>query len=704
MAIVNVKKTNYNYLKMASSASNVGVDGNIFIDADNLVIKLAQYDDANDNLDLGSKGVTLQCVYTFVATQWDFSTVYPTAPFPFDPVTPEQMILIDGWDWADDVTRLLVKDGGWRVTDTAGNVTAEYPCIITQGTFGDPAHTAYYQVVEGADPIAINDPGPVNQAIKMYEVLATEADAGDYSFDAADTLDSPLSTFTSNFSIGDQVEVQGSAIGNDGVYTVLAVTDTQIQIDASVFTTGADNGITVKKVVDTRDFFRIYLREEAYKYDSYDLIVDGQTGTLSYKRYPLPLGNEADPKVTKADGVVDPYGITIQWYAAGQTFNISGTNRTFSIVIDAKGYSAEDVYMAVQSQLRKSTDIDADGTGVQRGDIADELLTFVGDDLYTVYSTSESKGVFIKNYSLDDINRLYFRDDANAEQSFDYVATLSLSFNNYLQLDPQAKYWIFHTALPYSRLLSAARADFTSVSIVGATDTITIAGGLDPRDHFIIGETLTVTGSTDLDGNYTILSMTATDIVVNEDLSAGTDETANVAITIGIANANFGKRGAQLVDQDSGSEVALLNGFTFGANTISAASGLDVFLDGDKILVLGSLDNDGLYTVSGNATATTITTVESLPGTLALDAADVIVTSKKIAGFVGGNATLAKDFNYDNNGQGGRSFPAVANVTFVARGHGTGGYFRGTGQIVRATGQVFSFVAPQERNFDAQSA
>ncbi len=359
--------------------------------------------------------------------------------------------------------------------------------------------------------------------------------------------------------------------------------------------------------------------------------------------------------------------------------------------------------MAVQAQLRDITDIDTDGSGVQRGDIADELLTFVGDDLYTLYSTSESKGVFIENYQLNDINRLYFRDDSNAEQSFDYVATLTLAFNNYLQLDPQAKYWIFHTALPYSRLLGAARADFTDVSINNTSDTITIAGGLDPRDHFIVGETITIAGSTDLDGDYEVESLTATEIVVVEDL-AGTDETNNTSITLAIANANFGKRGAQLVDQDSGEEVALLNGFTFAANTISAASGLDAFSDGDKILVLGSLDNDGLYTITGSPTATTITTVETLPGTYALDGADVLVTSKKIAGFVGGNATLEKDFNYDNNAQGGRTYPAAANVTFVARGHGTGGYFRGTGQIVRATGQVFSFVAPQERNFDAQSA
>ena len=70
-----------------------------------------------------------------------------------------------------------------------------------------------------------------------------------------------------------------------------------------------------------------------------------------------------------------------------------------------------------------------------------------------------------------------------------------------------------------------------------------------------------------------------------------------------------------------------------------------------------------------------------------------------ISGTVGGNATVAFDFDYDGNTQGGRTAGTDAAVTVVAIGLSTAQYVSATGTITRATGQNISLVAPLERNY-----
>ena len=70
-----------------------------------------------------------------------------------------------------------------------------------------------------------------------------------------------------------------------------------------------------------------------------------------------------------------------------------------------------------------------------------------------------------------------------------------------------------------------------------------------------------------------------------------------------------------------------------------------------------------------------------------------------ISGTVGGSASVAFDFDYDGNTQGGRTAGTDANVTVVAIGLNTAQYVAATGTITRATGQNISLVAPLERNY-----
>ena len=70
-----------------------------------------------------------------------------------------------------------------------------------------------------------------------------------------------------------------------------------------------------------------------------------------------------------------------------------------------------------------------------------------------------------------------------------------------------------------------------------------------------------------------------------------------------------------------------------------------------------------------------------------------------ISGTVGGASSVAFDFDYDNNVQGGRTAGTDADVTIVAVGLSSAQHVIATGTITRATGQNFSLVAPLERNY-----
>ncbi len=194
---------------------------------------------------------------------------------------------------------------------------------------------------------------------------------------------------------------------------------------------------------DYRAFFQLFLREQAKTYSFGDLIVDQNISALTYKKYALPLSNGSDLKVTESDVTVDAYGVTITWYGAPQQRNIGGTNRDFHIIIDGNNKNKTEIYMAVQSALRKATDIDA-GAGDERGDITQELLAFVGDTLKT--KLTADGGVYIDNFSTADTNSLVFVDDTGTERVFPYVAAGSLNFNDNLQNDVAAKYWMFFTS------------------------------------------------------------------------------------------------------------------------------------------------------------------------------------------------------------------------------------------------------------------
>jgi hypothetical protein len=179
---------------------------------------------------------------------------------------------------------------------------------------------------------------------------------------------------------------------------------------------------------DNRTYFKSYVREYGKKYDDSILGDTGQTSTGAYTVNML-LSNEDDLKIQAADGAMTtaPYdGITVTYYGTDQTRTIGGVSRTFRVIIDGNGATAEKIYTKVQYLLRQATDIDS-GAGTVIGKTAAALLNFVGDT--TLITTT---GVYIDDYDADDVNRLVFTDQSGVQRTEPFTATVNFKFNSFL--------------------------------------------------------------------------------------------------------------------------------------------------------------------------------------------------------------------------------------------------------------------------------
>ena len=118
---------------------------------------------------LSTDGVTLQAVYSFLKEEWRTDDTLIKYPFPIEAITPEQFEFINGWDLSGVSSKNLVRDGGWALKDLSNLVSEEYMNLVTLGSFTYTGDIAYYQQIDGGPPTNIVLPGPVNQAIQIYD-------------------------------------------------------------------------------------------------------------------------------------------------------------------------------------------------------------------------------------------------------------------------------------------------------------------------------------------------------------------------------------------------------------------------------------------------------------------------------------------------------------------------------------------------------
>lgn len=190
---------------------------------------------------------------------------------------------------------------------------------------------------------------------------------------------------------------------------------------------------------DFRTTMNLFLREQGNTYSASNLTAIGAT-SMSYQVYRFPLSDSDDLKVNQSDATVDAYGVTVTWHATPQTRNIGGVDRSFRVIINGNNKTAEQIYMAVQSLLRKNVDIDS-GAGTRIGKLTNDLLYFLGDTLKA--KLDATGGVYIDNFLSADTNRIVLVDNGGVERTFPFVSALTVNFGDNLKNDPAAVFRVF---------------------------------------------------------------------------------------------------------------------------------------------------------------------------------------------------------------------------------------------------------------------
>ena len=277
-------------------------------------------------------GVTLQALYSKFADLWTTST-YQDSPFPMnaiDALSGQYYFGVDaggnynGWKPANDATRQMLRDGGWREYSSAGVLNREYAGFVGLGSINS-----------GAQP--------------YYHLAATDA---------------PINfTFTDQFNIG--VQVYGDASNGNldkRTYAKAYVREFGKKFKDSVL---ADTGKTATGA---------YLVNFLIANED-DLKVTNTLGTT--------VQATGDALMSGA-----PYsGITVAYYTANQSRTISGSACNFKIIVNGNGATLEQIYCKLQYLLRQATDINTGGTaGSKIGKIQSSLGSFVGDTFVTATS------------------------------------------------------------------------------------------------------------------------------------------------------------------------------------------------------------------------------------------------------------------------------------------------------------------------------
>lgn len=358
----------------------------MFLDEANRTIRLiGSPTGATTNGLIDKDGVSLQALYSALIDLW-LTPDYQDSPFPMcavDAMSGQYKFGTDGqyysgWKPYDDTTRNMLRDGGWEEYSS----TSPLPANTATGIL-----TRIY--------VGIFALGTINAGAQPYYQLAANGNPINFPF-------------TGSPNIG--VQVYGDA--NNGNFNL-------------------------------RSYFKAYVREQGYKYKDSSLSDTGRT-TTSAVTVNVLLTNEPDTRITAADSLMNtaPYdGITITYYNTNQNKLIGTSTYPYRVVIEGNGASLEQIYTKVQYLLRQSTDIDS-GTGTVVGKIADQLLTFYGDTLYT------STGVFVNNMYNADLNRIILTDYNGIQRQYPYVATGFIQFNSNITNDTSAVYAMFFTTNP----------------------------------------------------------------------------------------------------------------------------------------------------------------------------------------------------------------------------------------------------------------
>lgn len=371
------------------------------------------------------------------------------------------------------------------------------------------------------------------------------------------------------YFVGGNVTVaNANTVANDGTYTILAITDSTIDVATASLT--ADTGdntatfgpldptgspdTTVNAAIDNLNGITLRLRvrdsdPNGKTFGQANLASAGKT-VLGGLVFSFPLANAQDLKISADDTTIDssgPYtGMSLTIHSTPQSLGgggyLVGGPYNFGFEIDGNSGTDQQVYEWLQRQLRRLTDIDADAdTAIGRA--IDGLMRFLGDALqvgstdggltFPTNPQGGGSGVIITNLNASSRNTTTYYDNTGTSRSHPIGTPVTLDFNQTLVDDTVAEYTLY-----YDRTIRNQISDLVITAGTGAAGTFDSAGGNLPvsLDNGV-GAYVRVTGLTGADaamnGIYQVTALTSAnqwDVLRYDNDDIVTTSSANVPV------------------------------------------------------------------------------------------------------------------------------------------------------------------------------
>lgn len=424
-------------------------------------------------------GVTLKCLYSFCKEEWKNDSTLIPFEFPFVPITDESFELVDGWDFANDATRYLIRTAGWAVKNTSGNVTQQWAGIIGLGSI-ESDDQLYFDQSQGRTTTQLA--GQVNQAVQILDDPNGDGNFTD-GFDYRAQLD---------LYVREQAQIYGksslSGIGVTGNMSPIAYrfplsTATDLKISATdntIDTTAPYTGMSIT-------FFNTpQARNIGGTSYNFGIIINGNNGTAEqiYEFVQRQLRQTTD----------------IDSGTSGQIGNITDSMLQF---------------IGNDLQTLNCTNDQGGGTGV-----------YIDN-----FQTADTNRITFRDNT-----------EPTTPVGFPFVAVTTLSFNPNLENDTDAIYRVFFTTNPGGNYGSsnavlvhtndefedtANDIAFTAPDLITSTTTTF-------TDKFAVGEFIhVVTTSGTNDGYYEIATISANQIeLVEQTITTQTAVAAGATVTL----------------------------------------------------------------------------------------------------------------------------------------------------------------------------
>jgi hypothetical protein len=682
---------------------------------------------------LSVDGVTMLALHSFIKEEWKNdqllidSGAFPMVGISFaagqwefgeDPSgnNSDWKLKVDTPSSTDSVR--LIRNAGWDEKNNAGIVQKKFFNVTTLGDFEDTLDQAKYYF--GNDYTTDNTvnyafTGPVNEPVQYYELIG-DLSGDTPSFASTSTITRATGSFiTDGFVVGGQVEVTNST-SNDGTYPLTGVTATTLTVTGTPLTVEAWGSTTI--AYDQSNAFTTILRirdadPNGKTFGSADLTSAGETAIAS-KVIKFPLANATDLDISETDVNVStnsPYTeVRIRYLDNSYQREVdSTTKRDFGIVVDVGTYSQSNGAAATTSRW--------DSANFVLG--AGEALTDYTGGTLIVHEGTNQGSYTISGTPVDNAGTLEVTltgtpltvTGSNESFTVERATPLTATRNE------------IYEKIQY-QLRQATDIDETDGTVIGL-----MTGGL---ARFVGPDITFGLGNVNPNGGGTGVIVEGFDAndTNNMFFVDNTGTTRNFPfVAAGTLNFNANLTG------DTAPEYWLYFQYTTRTNLADGAvvgpsgstydlespgSNLPALLANDYIRISGfaNAQNNGLFRVQTVNVSTSDYTVIRVDGE-AVGAAEsavtidvdenpynspdaIIVDNNAGADIVGAasSASIAFDFDYDNNTQGNRTAGTDAVCVLKAVGLELGQYVEVLNNtITRSTGLSFTATAPLERNY-----